>query len=225
MGEEHCAVGPKNKRQKLDDAVAAKNTTAPPPPKKKVTAKKKGPKKGVRVVPAPEPKKIKRWQVRVPLIDWCALRDDPNPNYYMCFEWQIGDSVNARHSKGGSYGAFITCVHTDMTYDVYFPEEPSIPGTKIHHRHLKLPIQTPRQKNFSNWEKYHGKVFYDAGTKKGEDPEDPNYSLAPGEWVVDSVTADNNFVCLRIGQEYNPEDNTQFDIGYVMRRIRKYEEE
>ena len=135
--------------------------------------------------------------------------------------FQVGESVNAKHEKGGYYGAFITCVHRDMTYDVYFTDDPECPGKRIQQKHIKLPIQTPRQKQFPNWQKYKGKVFYDEGTQKGDDPEDPDYSLEPGEWVVDSVTTNNNFVCLRVGQE----NSEVFDIGYVMRRIRKYEEE
>ena len=63
------------------------------------------------------------------------------------------------------------------------------------------------------------------GTKKGEDLNDPDYSLEAGEWAVDSVVDNNNFLCCRVGQEYHEEDNTVFDIGYVMVRIRKYEEE
>ncbi len=66
---------------------------------------------------------------------------------------------------------------------------------------------------------------HDSGTKKGEDEEDPNYFLEPGEWVVDSVTLDNNFICLRVGTQYRPEDEEIFDIGYTIGQIRKNEEE
>ena len=138
---------------------------------------------------------------------------------------QIGDAVNAKH-KGSYYGAFITCIHLmTRTYDVYFPEDPGCPGKKIPHDDIKLPIQTVRQIEFSNWSKYGGKVFYDSGTKKGEDPDDPEFCLEPGEWVVRNVTDDNNFVCMRLGQPHDNANNMDFDIGYVMRRIRKYEEE
>ena len=65
----------------------------------------------------------------------------------------------------------------------------------------------------------------DYGTKKGEDPDDPDYELEAGEWVVQSITTDNNFICNRIGRPYREEDNEIFDISYVIRRIRKYEEE
>ena len=137
---------------------------------------------------------------------------------------QIGDSVNAKSGKG-YYGAFITCAHPDMTYDVYFIEDPECDGTRIPHRHIKRPIQTTRQKLFSSWDKYHGKVFYDEGTEKGEDPDDPDYYLEPGEWVVDRVVEDNCFLCMRLGRPHDDSNNVKMDIGYVMRLIRKYEEE
>ena len=138
---------------------------------------------------------------------------------------QIGDAVNAKH-KGRYYYAFITCIHLmTRAYDVYFPEEPNCPGVKIPHSDIKLPIQTPRQKEFNHWSKYEGKPFYDLGTKKGEDPTDPDFYMEPGEWVVQSVTDENNFICMRLGQPHDNANNMEFDIGYVMRRIRKYEEE
>ena len=112
-----------------------------------------------------------------------------------------------------------------MTYDVYFTDDPDLPGHKIKHKHIKLPMQTARQKLFPTWYKYQNKVFYDAGTKKGEDPEDPEYCLEKGEWMVGEVTDNNNFICLRLGQPHVPENNEVFDIGYCMRQIRKYEEE
>ena len=68
-------------------------------------------------------------------------------------------------------------------------------------------------------------MFQDDGTEKGEDPDDPDFELEPGEWVVRNVTDDNNFVCMRTGRPHDSRNNMIFDIGYVMRRIRKYEEE
>lgn len=138
---------------------------------------------------------------------------------------QIGDAVYAKY-KGTYYGAFITCVHKmTRTYDVYFPEDPTCPGEQIPHDDIKLPIQTPRQKAFSHWDKYLGMVFFDEGTKKGESPDDPDFFLKAGEWVVDRVTTNNNFICMRLGQPHDDANNMEFDIGYVINRIRKYEEE
>jgi hypothetical protein len=255
MSQQHRAVGPKRKQivvaqaNAIAEAIASTTTMLPPPAvqvpskkdvKKKKSRKKKSSKKksskkksskkkktkqlgGVRKLL--EPAKVKRWQVR-----FCL--PDPNPNNLTLCLAQVGDSVNAKY-KGRYYGAFITCVHSEkacdkgngLTYDVYFNEDPDCPGHKIPHKDIKLPIQTPRQKQFSTWNKYLGKVFYDAGTKIGEDPKNPDYSLEKGEWVVDHVSGDNNFLCCRVGTEYHEEDNTVFDIGYVMIRIRKYEEE
>ena len=68
-------------------------------------------------------------------------------------------------------------------------------------------------------------VFFDEGTKKGESPDDPDFFLKAGEWVVDRVTTNNNFICMRLGQPHDDVNNMEFDIGYVINRIRKYEEE
>ena len=156
---------------------------------------------------------------------WLA---SPNPNLPLTVVLlQLGDSVNAKCEKG-YYGAFITCVNTDMTYNVYFTEDPDCDSDmtdNIPHKHIKKPIQTPRQTKFSTWYKYYGKVFYDEDTKKGEDDKDPDYCLEAGEWVVDSLAPENTFLCLRLGQPHDDANNLQFDIGYVMRRIHKYEEE
>lgn len=61
---------------------------------------------------------------------------------------QIGDSVNAK-TAGAYYGAFITAVNTDMTYNVYFTEDPDCKGDNIPHKFIKKPIQTQRNKKFS----------------------------------------------------------------------------
>ena len=70
-----------------------------------------------------------------------------------------------------------------------------------------------RQKTFGHWSKYQGKIFYDEGDDDFE----------PGEFVVQKVIDDNNFLCVRRG--VSTEEEYPFDIGYVLRRIRKYEEE
>ena len=137
---------------------------------------------------------------------------------------QIGDSVNAK-AKGRYYGAFITAVHSDMTYNVYFTEDPDYAGENIPHKDIKQPMQTERSRKFSTWHKYIGKIFFDEGTMQGDDPENPDYYLEAGEWVVDHVAEDNTFLCMRIGRPHDDANNLHFDIGYVIRRIRKYEEE
>lgn len=137
---------------------------------------------------------------------------------------QVGQGVNARHTDGRYYGAFVSRVNGDDTYDVYYTENGD-KGQGVKAKHLRFPLQSERQSKFPNWHKYAGQVFYDAGTKKGECEDDPDYSLEAGEWVIDRVTTNENFVCLRIGRPFKEEDIEEFDISYCMRRIRKTEEE
>ena len=137
---------------------------------------------------------------------------------------QVGQSVNARHSNGKYYGAFVTRADVDDTYEVYFMED-GCTASQIKHDHIKLPLPSERSQTFPNWHTYHGQVFFDEGTKKGDALDDPDYELEAGEWVVDHVTEDNNFVCMRLGQPHDPKNNVVFDISYVMHQIRKYEEE
>ena len=67
------------------------------------------------------------------------------------------------------------------------------------------------------WDQYKDKVFYDEGGE--EDGE----SFLPGEFKVKEViTTDNSFICTRV---FGENDDVVFDIGYVIRRIRVYEEE
>ena len=62
------------------------------------------------------------------------------------------------------------------------------------------------------WNQYKDKVFYDDG---GE-------GFEPGEFRVKEVTTDNSFICSRL---FGDKGDEKFDIGYVIRRIRIYEEE
>jgi len=134
--------------------------------------------------------------------------------------YQVGQSVNAKHKDDGKfYGAFISCVNVDGTYKVYFTED-SIQVDNVEHKDIKLPIATKRQQSFGNWEKYIGKLFYDPGTK--ENTKKKITEFQPGEFVVLCVVCDNNFLCGRVGSE---KEEYPFDIGYVLKRIRKYEEE
>ena len=129
-----------------------------------------------------------------------------------------------RHTNGRCYSAFITVTHSDGTYDVYFLEDGET-ASGLDSSHIKRPLVSTRLKTYPNWESYHGEVFFDAGTKKGEDPDDVDYELEAGEWMVQSITADNNFICCRLGRPHREEDNEIFDVSYVIRMIRKYEEE
>ena len=134
--------------------------------------------------------------------------------------FSVGQSVNAKFSNGHYYGAFISKVHDDKTYDLYFFEEEDADKAVLHKvpaKNVKEPLQTNWSKRYDNWEAYIGKIFYDPGTK--DDPDLPDYEA--GEFKVSSVTKENNFTCKRLGSDIYDD----FDIGYVIKRIRLYEEE
>ena len=128
--------------------------------------------------------------------------------------------VNAKHEDGKFYGAFVSYVNDDGTYQVYFVED-STKRDNVKHNDIKIPLVSARQKSFGHWDKYKGKVFYDAGTVADEESDSEAEDFAPGEFVVKGVAANDNFLCLRVGTQ----ETSTFDIGYVLRRIRKYEEE
>ena len=139
------------------------------------------------------------------------------------FVYQVGESVNVKHKNGNFYGAFVSCVNPDGTYQVYFTED-SEKGFDVAHKDIKKPISTVRQKAFDHWSKYKGKVFFDEGTTAEEQKGIPNFEA--GEFVVDSVDSmsnDNNFLCCRVGS--TDKEKYPFDIGYVLNQIRLYEEE
>ena len=102
---------------------------------------------------------------------------------------------------------------------MYFVED-SIVAHNVKYEDIKPPLVSARQKSFGHWSKYQGKVFYDEGSVKSD--ADGGEFFEPGEFVVMKVIDDNNFLCARHG--VNSEEYP-FDIGYVLRRIRKYEEE
>ena len=80
-----------------------------------------------------------------------------------------------------------------------------------------MPIVTPRLIQHPNWFSYVGKWFEDKGYQG--DKETP--AFAAGEFVVQSVAPDNNFLCRRMGSG----ETLTFDISYAINRIRKYEED
>ena len=137
----------------------------------------------------------------------------------VCLPYQVGQSVNAKHKNGRFYGAFVSCVNADGTYQVYFIDDCDVGEAPLEHSDIKLPIATKRNKCFDHWTKFVGKVFYDTGTKA--DAKKKIEAFEPGEFVVKEVAADNNFLCCRVGTT----DTYPFDVGYVLAQIREYEEE
>jgi len=131
-------------------------------------------------------------------------------------QWHAGQSVNARYSDGKYYGAFISNVNGDGTYQVYFAECGTVQDG-ITENDLKVPIMSG--KTAKSLDKYRGQVFFDEG---GVDEVTGSY-FEPGEFVVKAVAPDNNFMCTRV--ESPDDEGEPFDISYVIKRIRKYEEE
>ena len=141
---------------------------------------------------------------------------------------QVGQTVNAKHENGRFYGAFVSRVNVDGTYQVYFQQElrEEFQTRDNKHEEIKMPLQTARQRSFPDWNSYKGKMFYDEGTrlKSGD------WEFEPGEFVVDGVIANKcNFLCHHIvnGDEgvEKADEGEEFDIAYVLREIRDYEEE
>lgn len=108
-------------------------------------------------------------------------------------------------------------VNEDGTYDVYFPEDsekfPNVPECDI-----KTPITSG--KTTQRLSKYVGKVFFDEGSD-GTDPNEPYFQ--PGEFIVEEIVEKNNFLCRATGDDDDRLE--EFDIGHVIKCIRKYEEE
>jgi len=142
--------------------------------------------------------------------------------------WKVGQAVNCKYEEDNKvYGAFITAINTDGTYEVYFPE-----GAKECHNvpaaHIKKPIMGG--KTSAPLQDYVGKQFFDAGTTEAEAKKSQKSGgnleyFEAGEFVVKSLASNNNFNCLRV-DDIDIEDNyVPFDIGYSIERIREYEEE
>ena len=131
-----------------------------------------------------------------------------------------GESVNARYSNNKYYGAFICKVNDDGTYNLYFFEEwdkkPLL--FNVAEKHIKKQLQCKGSKRYKSWDKYVGKTFFDPGTK--DEPNEPDFEA--GEFVVNAVLDGQLFECARVDEDNCIE---QFDIGYVLGRIRNYEEE
>ena len=133
-------------------------------------------------------------------------------------DWQVGQLVNVRFTDRKFYGAFISKINNDGTYNAYFYES-SESLYNVKPKNIKSPLVVNSERRLKSWSKYTGKVFFDTGTEGGNDEE----YFEPGEFVVKSVTSDNNFLCHRLGEKNG--DSEVFDIGYVIKRIRVYEEE
>ena len=207
MGSAYKAAGKRTDSGKKQAKQAKKKAVA----KKKVPAKKKV-------------KKKKLGGVQGPLLDEESpppravpdtaqeVRSKYEPSARLA-KFKVGQRVDARFKNTRRYyGAFVTSANLDNTYSVYFYES----SEECHHvqeAHIKLPLDVKCNRSFSSWDFFKGKVFSDPGTP-GE--------FEAGDFIVESITVDNNFLCIRVGEEEGPRE--EFDIGYAIQHIRMYEE-
>ena len=112
---------------------------------------------------------------------------------------QVGQRVLAKDHSRKFFEAFISAVHTDGTYNVYFPEDPQKPGINVKPNTIKIPFLTPRQVDYGNWKCYVGKTFYDKGTEPDSDDDEDVEPFEAGEFIVKAVTTGNNYICERVG--------------------------
>ena len=207
------ATQAKMQKQQAKKQKVTKPQVKKPQVKKNPAKKRQGTKKkklgGVRVIASP----VIRWQVyshtsqqQTVFFNTTIVTNE----FVFC---QVGQMVNARWEDRKFYGAFVTSVNDDDTYDVYYTED-SRSFQNVKHADIKAPIMSG--KTALRWDQYKHKVFYDEGNE--------SESFRPGEFKVKEVTTDNSFICTRVfGDE--DDDDVVFDIGYVIRRIRLYEEE
>lgn len=133
--------------------------------------------------------------------------------------FEVGQCINAKYSDGKSYGAFISHVHPkEDKYQVYFIDDGIV--MDVEPKDITLPLTSG--KSTQNADKYIGKMFYEEG---GWDKKN-NRHYEKGEFMVERITDNNNFVCVRAGTgEDEAEDVEQFEMCYCIPKIRKYEEE
>ena len=70
--------------------------------------------------------------------------------------WRVGQLVNCRFTDKKYYGAFISTVNNDKTYDVYFYESAECLNN-VNERNIKAPLTVKSDRGFKSWTKYVGK--------------------------------------------------------------------
>lgn len=88
----------------------------------------------------------------------------------------------------------------------------------VDHNDISAPLT--QGKSTLSCGQYAGKVFFEEG---GFDSSDGKH-IEKGDYVVERASTNNNFLCNRVGAKPG-EGGEMFDISYVIRAIRKYEEE
>ena len=128
---------------------------------------------------------------------------------------QVGQSVNAKYSDGKFYSAFVTSNNNNGTYNVYFLDDAK-EFDNVPHESIKVPL-VKGGKASCDVTSYVGKIFFDEG-----DDDFSGVPFEPGTFEVMGVGENNNYLCKRVGSE---EGEEEFDMGYVIRRVRIYESE
>ena len=127
--------------------------------------------------------------------------------------WKVGDAVNCKFTDNKYYAAYVTAVHDDGTYDVFYPEDKE-KLRRVSPTKLKKPITSAKGKAAKPLEKYLNKPFFDEGDGDFEG----------GEFIVHALLEGPSFACLRVG-ETDTNKSVEFDIAWVIKQVRKYEEE
>ena len=216
MGAQYRGTGPTKDKQvkakKDKQAKAKKDEQAKAKKDKQAKAKKDKQAKAKKDKKAKANKK-KLGGVQGPLQDTQSTVPAPATEKPLT-RWCLGQSVNVKYEDGKYYGAFVSGVNVDNTYTVYFKED-AITMKNVPHADIKLPITKGRTSQ--HWSDYVGKTFFDKGSS--------NPYFAPGDFVVKEIDSDNNFSCLRVGEEDCADNRVDFDMGYVIRRVMQYEDD
>ena len=125
--------------------------------------------------------------------------------------------MNVKWKDGNSYAAFISAVKPDGKYRVYFIDD-GVKLDDVDHDEISPPMMTGNSSR--NASDYKGAVFFDEGGV-GVD----GRFIEKGEFVVEGVAPNDNFICTRIGVDPKEEAQEEelFDMQYAIERIRKYE--
>ena len=124
------------------------------------------------------------------------------------------------------YASQITSINKDGTYDVYFLDSSEV-LFQIKASSIKLPLSNGVSgvRGVKHRDHLIGRTFADDGRAFDTDDEDKEFRA--GEFkVVNVIPAKNFYLCERVRFEKDERvEFVEFDIGYVIRQVRKYEEE
>ena len=124
------------------------------------------------------------------------------------------------------YPAIITKMHDDWTYDITFLDDykkgKSVPSTKL--KPLSKKSKSVRFRWVSHVDELVGKTFFDPGSSRSEE----GGYFEKGEFVVvGRVEGTENYECKRVftSEEGVEDEILQFNMIYLMKRVREYSKE